>query len=188
MTIEASLLDKVAKRIASPADDAPTGVKASILAVAAGSYGARPRDEEVTVPTGFDPNAAALFEAIVEAAYLVATADGELDETEREAFGRVVAQACHGAVSEDQIGALLSDLADQLAEDGLEKRIEMVGRTIAKEEHQREVLRIAGFLASISGGVSDVERRVLEAMAEAFGLESGAVEAELQRVAIALDV
>lgn len=188
MTIEASLLDKVAKRIAAPADDAPNGVKASILAVAAGSYGARPRDEEVTVPTGFDPSAAALFEAIVEAAFLVTTADGELDPTERDAFRHVVAQACQGAVSDDQIVALLSDLADQLAEDGLQKRIEMVGRTISKEEHQREVLRIAGFLAWISGGVSEVERGVLVAMAKAFGLEDGAVEAELQRVAIALDV
>ncbi len=188
MTIEASLLDKVAKRIAAPADDAPTGVKASILTVAAGSYGARPRDEEVTVPTGFDPNAAALFEAIVEAAFLVATADGHFDATERDAFRHVVAQACQGAVSEEQIGALLADLADQLDEDGLENRIEMVGRTIAKEEHQREVLRIAGFLGWISGGVSDVERRVLVAIAEAFGLDSGAVEAELRRVANALDV
>jgi len=188
MPIEASLLEKVAKKIAAPADDAPTGVKASILTLAAGSYGARPRDEEVTVPTGFDPNAAALFEAIVEAAYLVATADGELDATERDAFERVVAQACDGAVSEEQIGALLSDLADQLAEDGLQKRIDMVGRTIAKEEHQREVLRIAGFLAAISGGVSEVERRVLVAIAEAFGLEHDIVEAELRRVANALDV
>jgi len=39
-------------------------------------------------------------EAIVEAAYLVATADGVLDDTEREAFVQVVIEACGGAVDE----------------------------------------------------------------------------------------
>ena len=42
----------------------------SILMLAAASYGARPTDES-TVPTGFDPFAAALFESIIEGAYLV---------------------------------------------------------------------------------------------------------------------
>lgn len=186
--IEASLLEKVARSLAEPAAHAPAGVTTSILAVAAGSYGARPTDEEVTVPTGFDPNAAALFEAIVEAAFLVATADGELDGTERNAFEQVVTQACGGAVREEQIRGLLADLASQLAEDGLARRIEMVGRTIAKGAHQREVLRIAGLLAYISGGVSEVERRVLEKIAAAFKLDPDSVDTELRRVAKALDV
>lgn len=188
MTIEASLLERVAKRLAEPMADAPATITASILTVAAGSYGARPTDEEVTVPTGFDPNAAALFEAIVEAAFLVATADGKLDETERKAFEQVVTQACGGAVSDEQLRALLGDLASQLAEDGLEKRVEMVGRTIGKGSHQREVLRIAGLLAHVSGGVSDVERQVLEKIATAFRLDRDTLDAELRRVAEALDV
>lgn len=188
MTIDANLLDKVAKRIAEPAVDAPTGIRTSILAIAAGSYGARPTDEEVTVPTGFDPDAAALFEAIVEAAYLVAAADGEFDALEREAFGHVVTQACGGSVSEAQIRSLLADLGDQLAEDGLEKRLRMVARTIGKGEHQREVLRIAALMAQVSGGVSEVERRVLEKISIGFGLDGDSVTTALHEVSKALDV
>jgi hypothetical protein len=60
----------------------------SILKLAASSYGFGPAGEEITVPTGFDPQAAALFEAMVESAYLVATADGEFDAAERSTFER----------------------------------------------------------------------------------------------------
>ena len=52
----------------------------------------RPSDE-ATVPTGFDPVAVALFEAIVEGAFLVAFADGVFDDEERKTFERVVAPA-----------------------------------------------------------------------------------------------
>src|SRR5947209_20232973 len=74
----------------------------SILTMAAASYGARVNDD-ATVPTGFDPNAARLFEAIVEGAYLVASADGVIDDSEKVAFEKVVAAASGGIVTEQQI-------------------------------------------------------------------------------------
>lgn len=181
-----SLLDKVAKRISQPGEGAPSGVKASILTVAAGSYASRPVGEEVTVPTGFDPQAAALFEAVVEAAFLVANADGEFDDAERRAFERVVAQACGGLVADGQIHALVADLGDQLEEDGLERRVAMVGKSIGQRDQQREVLRIAGLLAHVSGDVSDVERGVLDRLAKSFGLDGAAVDKALDEVRAAL--
>src|ERR1700738_5186295 len=102
-------------RIARGEDD--TGEKPPwLLSLSAAAYGARPSDE-ATVPTGFDPYAVALFETIVEGAYLVAKADGELDDAERKAFERVVVNACSGTVTPKQIQALLADLQDQLDED-----------------------------------------------------------------------
>src|SRR4051812_45482318 len=83
----------------------------SILTLAAASYGSRPTDES-TVPTGFDAKAAALFESIVEGAYLVASADGVFDDEERAAFERIVTAACGGAVPPRHIADLVSDLAD----------------------------------------------------------------------------
>jgi tellurite resistance protein len=183
---DSNLLDKVAQRISQPGADAPSGVKASILTVAAGSYASRPVGEEVTVPTGFDPQAAALFEAVVEAAFLVANADGEFDDAERAAFERVVLQACGGLVADGQIHALLADLGDQLEEDGLDARIAMVGRSVSNRDHQREVLRIAGLLAHVSGDVSAVERSVLDKLATAFGLDEPAVDKALEEVRTAL--
>jgi tellurite resistance protein len=180
MSIDKNFLSQVAVRIAQPSADAPSGVADSILTVAAGSYGFRSaHEDELTMPTGFDPSAAALFESIVEAAYLVATADGVFDEAERKAFRDVVLEACRGAVGPDQLEALLADLADQVHEDGVDVRIQMVARGVTRPEHQREVLRIAALLAHVSGNVSEVERDVVVKLAAAFHIPNDVIEAVL---------
>jgi tellurite resistance protein len=180
-----NLLARVAR--AAPLQDAliDSEKPTSILYLAAISYGSRP-SEDATVPTGFDPLAVALFEAIVEAAYVVANADGVFDDDEKQTFERVVAGACGGAVASQAIAALVSDLADQLGEDGLELRIEAIAKAVTKKEHAQEVLRIAALLAQASEDVSAVERDVLERLAVRFGLEADAVDAALADVKSAL--
>jgi tellurite resistance protein len=180
------LLEKVARGLSEPWAGGKRASHGSILTVAAGVYGARPAAEETTIPTGFDPQAAALFEAIVEASYLVATADDVLDDSEREAFVQVVIEACGGAVDENMVHDLLADLGDQLEEDGLTRRLERLGRTVTKLEHQREVLRVAGLLAHVSGGVSGAERDILDKLAAAFRLDASEVDAALDAVKSAL--
>lgn len=143
-------------------------------------------DADITLPTGFDPEAAALFEAIVECAYLVANADGDFDRTERRLFGRLVAEACGQRVAEARIEALLEDLAAQLEEDGLEHRLRMVGRAITKDAHRDETLRIAALLALASAGVSDVERRVLEQLAQELSLPLERVDIAISEAAAGL--
>ena|ERR1700722_12284350 len=180
------LLERVARGIGRPGEASPVGITASILAQAAKSYGARPIFDEATVPTGFDPAAAALFEAIVEAAFLVANSDGVFDDDERAAFQSVVSAACNDQVQPVQLQALLADLCEQLAHDGIEKRARMVARTITRRDHQLEVLRIAALMAHISGGVSETERSVLDHLARGFDLEPAALESALAEAESAL--
>jgi tellurite resistance protein len=178
------LLARVARAYSGPAATGDPETPISILSLAAASYGARPADE-ATVPTGFDPLAVALFEAIVEGAYLVAAADGVVDVDERRAFERVVTTACGGAVPPKSIAALVADLADQLAEDGMDRRIQVVASQVHKREHAREVLRIAALLAHSSDNVSDIERTILAKLATACGLEANEVDlaiADVKRV------
>src|ERR1044071_9818376 len=85
-----SILGKVATQLSRPPSYAAGTAKASILSIAAASYGWKSGGDEVTQPTGFDPEAARLFESVVEAAFLVANADGEFDVTEQAAFRHVV--------------------------------------------------------------------------------------------------
>lgn len=185
--VDPSLLAKVVKSLSEPPVDDPSGSVAAILTAAAASYASRPIDDEVTIPTGFDPHAAALFEALIEASFLVANADGHFDVDEQAAFQSVVLQASNQqGVTSRQVEALVSDLKELLDEDGIEKRIAMVGRTVSKPEHQREVLRMAALLASISGGVSDVEREVLTQLAAAFSLPPDAVDSALAEAKRAL--
>jgi tellurite resistance protein len=157
----------------------------SILTLAAASYGARVNDD-ATVPTGFDPNAARLFEAIVEGAYLVASADGVIDDSEKHTFEKVVAAASGGVVTETQIQALIGDLADELAEDGLDARLRAIGERAAKRPQAEEVLRIAALLAQVSESVSDVERDVLVKLASACSLTSTDVDLAIEEVKKAL--
>jgi tellurite resistance protein len=176
---EESLLGRVATKLSEPPSYAEPGQKGSILTVAAASFGSKPTADDITQPTGFDPEAAALFEAVVESAYLVANSDGHFDDTERAAFEQVVVAACQGAVGEGQVHALIEDLGDLMQEDGIDKRIEMVARTVSKADHQQEVLRVGALLAQVSGGVSAEERDVLEKLRKAFGIEVEALERAL---------
>lgn len=190
VSVDEGLLNKVAARLAEPPSYAENAAGGSVLTVSAAAYsGSRviEADEEVTQPTGFDPQAAALFEAVLESAFLVAKADGEFDDAERAAFQQVVLAACQGRVTQAQIKALLDDLDDLLEEDGIEQRINMVSKTITRESHAREVLRIAGLLAHVSAGVSEVERSVLERLSDKFGLSREILDGALIEVAQAME-
>ncbi|MBX3209243.1 MAG: tellurite resistance TerB family protein [Labilithrix sp.] len=180
-----NLLAKVARTPHSPRGDGQPTSDRSILTLAAASYGSRPTDES-TVPTGFDPFAAALFESIVEGAYLVATSDGVFDDEERRTFERIVTAACGGTVPQSHVADLVSDLADQLGEDGIERRIQRLAEGIQREEQAIEVLRIAALIAQVSDDVSDVERTVLGKIALACQLGDGAVDRALDDVKASL--
>jgi tellurite resistance protein len=180
-----SLLEKIAKKLAEPASFAPD-VPGSLLSLAGERYGNRSLDDDITQPTGFDPQAAALFEALVESAFLVAHADGEFDEVEQEAFRVVVLAACAGKVAEPKLEALLADLADLIEEDGIDKRIQMVAKAVTRREQALEVLRVGALVAQVSSGVSEVEREVLEKLSKALALDEGAVAETLAEVERAL--
>ncbi len=182
-----NLLARVARtpHEASPGSAAAGGNDRSILMLAAASYGSRPTDE-ATVPTGFDPYAAQLFESIVEGAYLVATADGVFDDEERRTFERIVTAATGGTVLQRHVADLVADLADQLQEDGLELRVTRLAEGLTRKEHAKEVLRIAALIAQVSEDVSPVERQLLERLCAAFKLEPTEVDAALADVKAAL--
>lgn len=186
-TPDASLLAKVAKSLAAPSATASSAGGGSLLVASAQSYGSRPIEDDLTLPTGFDPQAAALFEAVVEAAYLVANADGHFDDDEKTAFERVVIEACgENVLDSRQVDALLEDLTELLSEDGLDARITMIGKTVKKPEQAFEVLRIASLLAHVSGGVSDDEKQVLLKLAAAFSLGDDAANQAISEAERAL--
>jgi tellurite resistance protein len=180
------LLSRVKRQLAAPVDSGSSGTSAgrpeSVLLATAARYSPTDTDDAVTPPTGFDPDAAALFEAIVESAFLVANADGDFDAAEREVFALVVREASERRVSQRQVQAIVLDLSTQLADDGLERRLLHLEHAIARPEDRREALRIAALLAWVSAGVSDVERQILGRLASVWELASTAVEEALSEV------
>ena len=174
-------------RAARSASKGDSEVAASIMATAALSYGARPQGD-VTTPTGFDPSAAALFEALVEVAYLIARADGRFDDEERRTFEGVVVATCGGAVATKEITDLIDELDRRLRTDGLDRRVESLAGCVLKEDHAREILRVGALVARASEGVSAVERDLLVKVAARCGLTSSDVEAALAQASSAMEI
>lgn len=169
MSADEGLLERVAAALAASRDDDEVG-PASLLAVTSEHYGVGPGVAGRPGLEPVDPVATALFEAVVESAFLVANADGVFDEAERRAFRELVLMACAGRVGERQLSALLADLETALSEDGLTQRLKAVARCVQGPAEAREVLRVAALIAAVSGGVCAEERDVLGRLAASVGL------------------
>jgi len=174
-----TFIERVAATIAQPGPNAPRGVRHSILAQAARVHGQKPLGDEATAPTGFDPQAAALFEATVESAYLVATSDGPLDTTEDAVLRAIIGIGCDGKVSSEQMEALFTELVAARERETEDQRVEHISQIINNRDHQREILRIAAIMARASGGVRPVERELLDKLAHGFSLDGSAVDAAI---------
>jgi len=175
MGADVGLLERVAAALAVSRDDDEVG-PASLLAVTSEQYGVGPGAAGQPGLGPVDSTATALFEAVVESAFLVANADGVFDDAERWAFREIVLMACGGRVGERQLSALLADLETALSEDGLALRVAAVARCVRGPVEAREVLRVAALIAAVSGGVSAEERTVLGRLAVGLGLGPEDVE------------
>jgi tellurite resistance protein len=183
---ESKLIARAAQSVRIVDAPAQAARAPSIMLLAASSYGSRPA-EDTTIPTGFDPSAVALFEAIIEAAYLVANADGEFDDAERRVFEGILIEACGGAVAPQQIAALVAELHNRLHRDGAAQRIASLAADHSKPEQTREVLRIAALVGQASHGVSASERDVLAKIATVRGLGPSDVDAAFAHARSVLD-
>lgn len=187
MNADQRRLERVAAALAASPTDDDDGPP-SLLAVSSEQYGIRPGGDGHLGAELADPSATALFEAVVESAFLVANADGVFDEVEQRAFREVVLEACAGRVAEQQLSALLADLGAALEEDGMERRVATVVRCVRGPSEAREVLRVGSLIAAVSAGVSREERAVLTRLAVALGLDAAEVDravAEAQRAVAA---
>ncbi len=139
----------------------------SVMALAGVAYASQP-SVDCTTPTGFDPSAVSLFEAIVEAAFLVATADGIFDNDEREVFSRVLAAAAENAVPRSDINGLIEELGEVLATEGLEGRIAHIAGKVHRPEQKTALLRVALLIALANDVVSETEESVIRRLCTAM--------------------
>jgi tellurite resistance protein len=139
----------------------------SLIALAAAAYASQPSVDSTT-PTGFDPFAVTLFEAIVEAAFLVATADGVFDDDEREVFARIVAASAENALPRSDLNGLVEELADHLAIQGLERRVARIAESVRRPEQKVALLRVAILVALANDTISEPEEAIIERLCSAL--------------------
>lgn len=115
------------------------------------------------------------LEGIVEAAYLVATADGDLGDAETDRLFTAMQTITDGCVDEEQLTAMLDAAADRAAEEDVEARCNELAEWLPDEASREAALMVAGNLAWAAGGVNAGEGTTLQALARAFGVELSAM-------------
>lgn len=151
----------------SSGQEGGTGRNRSVIALAAAAYASQPSVDSTT-PTGFDPFAVTLFEAIVEAAFLVATADGVFDSGEREVFSRIVAASAENALPRSDLNGLIEELAEHLAIDGVDRRVARIAQSVRRPEQKIALLRVAILVALANDTISETEEALIARLCNAL--------------------
>ena len=132
--------------------------------------------KELAVPRQND-----VFRAAVEAGYLTALADGDVDEHELETMAAAIELLSEGAVVEWETEALLDECAAKAETDGASPRAQAVGEELSTLGHAEAGLLFAALVANASGGIDEAEEAVLAAVGKAAGLGDATVEGIVQR-------
>lgn len=125
------------------------------------------------VAEGGDPSL--LFNAVVEAGYLVAAADGTVDSAELGTLKRAILTLAGDELSADELDALVDDLVDLRASEGESSRCKAVGALLAAHKAADEGLYLAAAIAYASNGLDRKELEILERIALAAGLSQASL-------------
>ena len=127
------------------------------------------------------PHQSVMFAHAVEAGYLAALADGEVDADERRILAKAVELLSQGSVIEWETETLLDECATRAGRDGADARAIKVGEAL-KELNQAEAgLLVAAFVARATNGVHKSEAEVLKSIGKAAGLSADKVKAVVKR-------
>ena len=126
-----------------------------------------------------------VFRAALEAGFLAAMGDGEMDDTERGTIIRCVELLSQGAVIEWETDHLLDDCADRVEKEGKDKRAKAVGAALKELGHAEAGLLFAAVIARVTNGVDKTEAAVLKAVGGAAGITADKIKAIVKKAALA---
>ncbi|MFO0660208.1 MAG: hypothetical protein U0165_10305 [Polyangiaceae bacterium] len=133
-----------------------------------------------------ESSADAFFSALVEGAFLVAAADGELSEDEEVTLAETISHVTGEVLAPDEFVAMIDAYAEALSEDGVARRLEVLAEQLPDAPARREVLAFASLLALCDHNLVDDERGMLFAMGKAFALDDAAVRSVIEGVEASL--
>jgi tellurite resistance protein len=127
------------------------------------------------------PRQSDVFAHAVEAGYLAARADGEVDKSERAVLSKAVELLSHGAVIEWETETLLEECAVRAEKEGADERATKVGKALEALGQAEAGLLVAAFVARATNGVQKSEAEVLKAIGKAAGLSADKVKTIVKR-------
>jgi uncharacterized tellurite resistance protein B-like protein len=123
------------------------------------------------------------FAALLEAAFLVAAADGELSAVEGEQLAAAMIDLTEGQIPDEEIEALIDAFLEALHEEGFEARIKSVAQSLDSPELRRAAFALAAGIACVDGKILAEEVEIFEALAKAFEIPTGEIDSILKQVA-----
>jgi hypothetical protein len=126
-----------------------------------------------------------VFRAAVEAGFLAAMGDGEMDATERETIVKAVEVLSRGAVIEWETEALLDECATRAKAEGANARAKAVGATLKDLGQAEAGILFAAVIARVTKGVDKKEAEVLKHVGAAAGVGADKIKGIVKRAQLA---
>lgn len=119
--------------------------------------------------------------AMVEAAYIVAQADGSVSEAESGEIVEGLVQLTDGSVEADEVVDMLERVAGAVEEEGAKARFAEIASIIEDTELRDAVYLVACAVAWKGGGIGEKQGLCLRALKDAFGYAEGKHQALLAK-------
>jgi hypothetical protein len=127
------------------------------------------------------PRQSDVFRCAVEAGYLAAQADGEVDETELATIAKAIDILSVGAVIEWETDTLLEECAVRLKKDGAEQRAKAIGAELKALGQAEAGLLFAALVARATQGIDKREAEILKAVGTEAGVGADSLRAIVKR-------
>lgn len=108
--------------------------------------------------------------ALIESAFLMSVADGELSADEHEQLIATIQFVTSTEHENSQIEALIDQFVQVLQADGWKGRLAAVARTLQSPDARRRAYQLAAAMSFIDGDISEAEQNFFGLMADAFAI------------------
>lgn len=144
-------------------------------------------DKKETAASSGESTAGHFLSVLVEAAYLIAAADGVVSPTERQTLAETIAHVLGGELPPGELVAMIDAFAATLASDGREQRLVAMAHAAPDAAARREAVSFAALIALCDRELVAEEREALDLLGASFGLDQQSVRDILNEVADSLN-
>ena len=131
-------------------------------------------------------NHEAFFGGLLEAAFLVAAADGTLSKEEVGSLIDVVSDLGGEGVTPSELAGMVYEFSSSMEKEGRQARLDALARAVTDAAARREILGFASLVALCDHDLAPSELFVLHSLGKAFGLDAAAVGGVINSVKAAM--
>jgi hypothetical protein len=128
----------------------------------------------------------AFFGGLLEAAFLVAAADGTLSKEEVGSLIDVVSDLGGEGVTPSELAGMVYEFSSAMEKEGRQARLDALAAAVTDAAARREILGFASLVALCDHDLAPSELFVLHSLGKAFALDAAAVNGIIRSVKVAM--